>query len=339
MKRLVPCVVCCAITVLVGCNPAPKTTEGSAKGPEGSAGGTGKAGETTIGKAGELYPVARGGKFGFIDSKGKTVIEPKYYSASRFNEDLALVVTDDPKSKAKNARKKCGYINREDKFVIEAKFDGCAPFSEGLATIFMGKKAGIINKKGDIVVEPRFERVSRFHDGLAAAVIMRDVRGKQAYDGGYINDKGKFVIYPQFDPSLTPFSEGVAGVRKLGQMWSFIDKDQKPVITQRYFLVGQFNEGVAPAMDAASKWGFVDKTGAWVISAKFQSAQYFAEGLCAVVNLGGKRWGFIDRKGTQVIPESFDRAEPFQDGISMVVVDKKSGYINKEGKYVVPLAE
>jgi len=333
VKRILPFLVCFSVlTAMVGCKPS--STGGAAKTQEGTPekGGVPAALQTPggFGKKGELYPVLKGGKYGYIDGTGKMVLEPQYLMASRFAEDLALVLT---------AKKKCGYINREGKFEIADQYEGCAPFSEGYATIKMKGKAGVINKKGDIVVDPSFVRIGRFHDGLAAAVIARGASNRTVEDGGYIDPKGKFVIHPQFDPNLTAFSEGLAGVRRIGQMWSFIDRSDKAVVAPKYFMVGQFSEGLAGAMDEGSRWGFIDKSGKYVIAPKFQFVSHFSEGLAGVYVATKKKWGFVDKTGSMVISEQFDGAQPFEDGVAFVQVGTKAGYINKEGKYVWALTE
>lgn len=282
------------------------------------------------GKPGQLYPVLKGGKYGYIDHAGNIVIEPKFAMAYRFSEGLALVA---------NEKNKAGYIDIDGKQVIDFKYDGATPFSEGLATVWVGPKAGVINKKGEMVIEPRFDRVGKFSDGLAPAVITRERGPMKASDGGYIDPTGAFVIYPQFDPNLTIFSEGLAGVRRLGQLWSFIDRNDKTVLKTNCFLVGHFSEGLAGAMNEASRWGYIDKTGKWAITPRFARVRFFSEGLAGVLPPTGNKWGFIDKTGTMVIKEQFDAVDQFLDGIAMVQVGKKVGYIDKTGKYVWPLTE
>lgn len=334
MKRVILLLLVCAFAALTGCKPeagsGPATKKGEDKSAPSASTQTPGAVATGWGKAGDLYPVLKGGKYGFIDNSGKMVIEPKFLYATRFIEDLALVIDE---------KKKTGFIDRQGKYVIESKYDGGVPFSEGYATVRVRDKAGVIDKSGKVVIEPAFDRIGRFHDGLAPAVVVREHNGVKAKDGGYLNTSGKFAIHPQFDPNLTPFTEGVAGVRKLGQLWSFIDRNEKPVIKPGYFQVGQFSEGMAAVMDAGSRWGFIDKTGKPVITNKFDSVAYFSDGMCAVRLPSNKKWGYIDTKGDLAIKEQFDYADVFIDGVAIVQVERKVGYIDKSGKYVWPLSE
>lgn len=327
MKRAFPLLATSLVLLLAGCKQSESGNKVSAakeQGPDGKPAASAPAGEMQ-GKAGELYPILQDKKWGYMDSTGKVAIAPKYLRASRFFDDLALVADDN---------NKIGYINREGKMAIEPKFDAAAPFHEGYAAAFEGTKAGLINKKGDWVLSPGYVRIGKFSGGLAPAVIVRSRGEIQAEDGGYIDPKGNFVIAPQFDPGLTSFNEDLAGVRRVGQLWSFIDRSGKTVIPPKWFGVGQFAEGLAGAMEEKSKWGFIDKTGTWVVTPKFKQVRFFSEGLAGVQTLENPKWGYVDRKGEMVIKAQFDGVDQFLDGIAMVQVGSKIAYINKSGQFV-----
>jgi len=80
-------------------------------------------------------------KWGYIDKKGKIVIDPQFDSTGIFSEGLATVKIGN----------KWGYINKKGKIVINPQFDFARSFSEGLATVEIGDRWGYINKKGKII--------------------------------------------------------------------------------------------------------------------------------------------------------------------------------------------
>ena len=53
------------------------------------------------------------------------------------------------------------------------------------------------------------------------------------------------------------------------------------------------------------------------------------------------KWGYMDHKGQLVIPPQFDLAQPFSDGVAEVsiVEENKHGFINREGEWVIPIAD
>jgi len=65
------------------------------------------------------------GKCGFVNTKGKFVIEPQYDGADDFHEGLAAV----------RMRDKSGYINESGKLVIKAEYEEAGWFSGGLAPV------------------------------------------------------------------------------------------------------------------------------------------------------------------------------------------------------------
>jgi hypothetical protein len=140
-----------------------------------------------------LAPVKKGGKWGYVDTTGKFVIQPRFNYAKSFSEGLAAVNIGEGK---------WGYIDRSGKFVIPAKFgidelgsDGHL-FSEGLALVYSGEDPVFIDKQGNTVLKPNFTDVERFVGGLAA-VKNKHESGEEWR--GYIDKKGKFVW------GLTPF--------------------------------------------------------------------------------------------------------------------------------------
>lgn len=48
------------------------------------------------------------------------------------------------------------------------------------------------------------------------------------------------------------------------------------------------------------------------------------------------KWGFINKEGKNVIPCQYDKVASFREGLVAVVKNGKSGYINTKGKEIVP---
>src|SRR5690606_38660524 len=71
-----------------------------------------------------LAAVNKNDKYGFIDTKGKVVIEPKYDWASSFSDGLAIV----------SAEGLYGAIDKKGKTVIPFEYQALADFQEGFAT-------------------------------------------------------------------------------------------------------------------------------------------------------------------------------------------------------------
>lgn len=252
-----------------------------------------------------LLPVKRGRQWGYMNADGELVIKPKYKYAFPFSEGRGAVYLHEYK---------CGYVDETGKLAVAAKFVAGASFSEGLACVnfLPDKKKGYVDAKY-----------------------------------GYVDVGGRVAMKPQFTMAGS-FSESLAAVR-VGGKWSgrkivggkcgFVDATGKMVLQAVYEDAHSFSEGLA-AVKAAGKWRYIDTTGATVISGSFRDAGEFHEGLAAVKirEAGAGRWAYVTRQGKVVfVRKEFWSAGPFSEGLARVRVNKRTGYINKTGKAVIPL--
>src|SRR6266446_9170471 len=138
-----------------------------------------------------LFPVEKGGKFGFIDRTGKVVIPIQFDSANNFHEGLALVTMSGKKA----------FIDATGKIVFNAAYDIVDDFSEGLAAVNIGQtripniglianpgKWGYIDKTGKLAIPMKFTHAENFSEGLAAVNI-----GDQDH-GAFIDHAGKIIF-------------------------------------------------------------------------------------------------------------------------------------------------
>ena len=215
----------------------------------------------------ELFPIQVDGKFGYIDSRGVVIIEPKYDSAKYFSEGLAFV-----KFKGKG-----GFINTKGEVEISFRvferihanmhfpWKDAYSFSFGLLP-FKGKggKCGYIDKKGDWVIKPEYKAVAPFYEGFA--VVQRSPpRGLGFPIYEIINTKGEKLIDKQFRG------------------------------------IGRFSGGLIPVQlrEKGSKYGVLNNKGGWAVHPKYNNIFDFKCGLARV--WGGDKGNFyIDSKGNEI---------------------------------------
>ena len=135
-----------------------------------------------------LAQVTVGGRWGYIDQRGKFVVNPQYWSGHQFSEGYAGFSSDS---------KTWGFIDTTGRVVVPAKFGvdtpvvstSCVgPFSEGLAPVFTEEGWGFIDPTGKMVVSPQFGSAGGFNSGLSEVT----VDGKKAY----VTKGGAFVVDP-----------------------------------------------------------------------------------------------------------------------------------------------
>jgi len=310
---------------------------------------------------GELFPVKRGKKYGYINRSFEWLIDPKFDNAFSFSEGLAKVEFGskwffinekgeivEPKGRLFPVKigDKYGYIDRGFNFVLESQFDEAYDFSEGLARVKVGNKWGFIKEEGGVVIPLQFDEVYDFSEGLA----MIKIGGKY----GYIDNKGKIVIPPQFEYASS-FSEGLAVV-KIGNKYGYINDKGNFVIPPKFDDACSFFHGQARVkiygkefhidkesrivgvksnlfpVKIGDKYGYIDRGFNFVLEPQFDEAYDFSEGL-ARVKVGNK-WGFIKEEGGVVIPPQFDEVYDFSEGLAVVKIGNKYRYIDKEGGFV-----
>ena len=153
-----------------------------------------------------------------------------------------------------------GFLNHLGDQVIPTIYGGVAGetpwFSEGICVVIDSTESKylFINKKGeqtiDFIINGTFggagtHQYPEFHNGLCMA--------HENYKFGFINHQGEWVIKPKYD-AVTHFSEGLAAVRNLGEVF-FIDTKGTKVFNRTFgvmddegccgFTYGSFKNGEA----------------------------------------------------------------------------------------------
>jgi hypothetical protein len=116
---------------------------------------------------------------------------------------------------------------------------------------------------------------------------------------------------------------------------AYIDRDGRIAISIPGLSDGnEFNEGIA-AIKIERGWGYINKKGAWIIPPQFANARNFSEGLAAV-QIGKARFAYIRPDASAAFEVKADAVGDFHEGIAMVANQGLCGYINKQGKFVIP---
>ncbi len=212
-----------------------------------------------------LIGVKSDGKWGFLDSAGKWIIEAQFEGVEHFRNRLCTVKKDG----------KWGVIDTTGKFVIEPQYDWYVIFEDGLASVKIGEKYGYINTKGETVIQPRFIVARDFYQGVAQ--VLTD-------DGwGLIDKKGNWILEPGYS-DMGLFAQGLAPVCVDGTNWGYIDTTGKLVIAADYRCTTMFYEdGYAAVMTQEGKWTVIDDAGDRIFDKTFDGV--------------GNYYGTIDENG------------------------------------------
>ena len=117
--------------------------------------------------------------------------------------------------------------------------------------------------------------------------------------------------------------------------WGYIDREGYFAIPPQFTDADGFSEGLA-AVEKNNKYGYINKSGAFAITPRFDAANDFREGVATV--FVGEKHHIIDKQGNTLatLADNITNVEPFSDGLAPIEIDWKYGYINHEGKVVIP---
>ncbi len=308
----------------------------------------------------EVFPVKVDGKWGFIDRKGKLVLEPRFDLARPACEGMARVREDG----------KWGYVRAgaTAKVMVEPRFVAARDFSEGLAAVKQDGKWSYIDRSGKKSIPADFARARSFSEGLAAAAVARE-ENAPAWDvrWGYINRKGAWVIKPTYRHACE-FGDGLAPVAEDWKV-GYIDRSGKTVIECRFYRAESFRDGISLVTSAENvrvtrnglgaivstrvtgglKSFFIDRAGRPLPPPPggFMIEEDLSEKLTPV----NRRWQkrnvytqsplcYLNAKGAVVLKTVFREGKPFSEGLAAVTPNfsrDRWGYIDRSGKLAIPL--
>lgn len=190
----------------------------------------------------------KGNKWGFVDTKGKTIIAPQFDGVGMFSDGFCPVLLNG----------KWGYIDKIGKIAINTQFQDVQPFINGKAIVSSNGKYGVIDEKGTFVINPQFNFL--FADGDDYVI---NSGGKI----GWADKEGKIYINPQFNDAM-PFNGNPIAAVKSGSSWGYIDKDSKFVINPQFDAAYPFVNGKA-LVSSNDKVGIIDKDGKFLVNPQF----------------------------------------------------------------------
>ena len=285
------------------------------------------------------------GKYGYIDSSGKIVIEASFDSADDFSNGLASVESDG----------KWGYIDTEGKVIIDYQFDSAGTFSKyGFAVVCSEDKNGVINTKGDFILDMDYDRAYQVAENrfMAGNIIEKnDDSWTKDYKLNLYDEKGDKVCAAEFTHTNYEYKQGLLAVCNKSGKWGYINDKGEYEIDAKFASASDFSEDLAAVGEKKGfddndisiyKYGYINKKGEVEIRAQYDSAESFSDGL-AVVEEDGK-YGYIDKNNETVIDFEYDTAESFEDGYAVVGYEKGKdswdyiyGLIDKNGKQKISI--
>lgn len=128
------------------------------------------------------------GKWGYIDTKGKLVIDYQFNGAFNFNGKLAPVRIGD----------KFGFIDKTGKVVIKAAYDTASEFENGVTGVWKGNKYYCVTSDGKVKDEAASKNSNFiFVDGISPVKVIK--KSDIIYYWGYIKEDGSWLLQPELE--------------------------------------------------------------------------------------------------------------------------------------------
>jgi hypothetical protein len=243
--------------------------------------------------------------------------------------------------------------------------------------------SGVIDQDGKAILPVRYLAIGDFHEGLATITNGEYINGTKFYSGpsydkeklvGYVDIDGKIVIKPAYW-TASDFSDGLAKINIDNEHVIFIDRTGKKALGPLGSDISDFQNGIAlqgdrpgyspshmvaidklgrilhsDILDRMNECGYttfeqlkedgftisgtgIERFGEPVASGKWTDYRGFREALAAVAV--DKKWGYVDRQGRYQIAPQFEDVMPFSQRLARVRIGGKWGFIDRSGKFVI----
>jgi len=190
-------------------------------------------------------------KWGFINSRGKVVIEPQFSAVDHFAGGVCPVMDENGD---------WGYINDDGELIINYQFDRAFPFVDDIAVVTLGRDFGAIDKEGRYIINPQYEELQIDGDWFLIA---------QDDKYGWIDREGAYVINPQFEGAY-PFNGKKLAPVIIGDSdkWGYIDEKGLIKINPQFRHAYPFDDDVA-LVYTNNRYGFIDDEGKFLVNPQF----------------------------------------------------------------------
>ncbi len=280
-----------------------------------------------------LAKVRRGKNWGLIDTTGKTILPTQYRQIKEFSSSGTVLVRT-------NSRR-WGLLDKNGQWILKPKYKEISTPSDGLIRFRKSnRKYGYADTLGNIVIPAKFKRAEDFQEGYAVVRYKRNgSKRSQAY--GFINKLGEFKVNPCFNyvsnvkDSLfyTANSPSFRSVRRWSNInaWKAKVKEPIPGTTLR---ISELPHNLGFQKIRHRLYKCVNKSGDRIIPYYFRSVQQINEFTFQIEKYSSGKKGILHIDGTYKNLVMFDKLTPLGDSFYYFILNKKYELYNSSGKLI-----
>jgi len=282
---------------------------------------------------------ADGGKWGYADINGKTIIEPQYRNCSDFSDcGIALVYEyiDSPLEFININNQKIQSEPEEFSLKTDYSENYIQAYQNGFVGVYNDEKWGYLNSLGKLTIPFKYDEASVFSENHA---IVKTGDNYLIIDTNGVETPIKVNNIKE----TRSFTEGLARIKMDGSNYAYINYNGDVIINLKALGCGYFSSGFSWVRSINKKIGFIDKSGAWKIEPKFEIVHDFdKESGMALVKENGE-WKYVDTTGKILNVDLTVKFVSFSNGLARGFVmdiysEKKEtfiGYFDNTGKWVI----
>lgn len=253
------------------------------------------------------------GAYGYVDEKGKTLLDCKYQQAQAMLEDQAAVKLNDE-----------WFIVDKEGDRVHATHDALEELYSPSEGMILAKKDGSYGYYDADLANPQhfeYEEATSFYNGVAAV----KQNGKWALIDSNFNQITGFEFDDVIRDNANVCSRKSHVFASKDGSFRLLDLKGNRVGSESFEDAKLFF-GAKAAVKQNGKWGFVSDSGAMEIACQYDDAESFAADMAPVKQ--GDTWGFIDASGNMVVqPEYTSATVVNNDGITAIGTGKGIRYI------------
>lgn len=224
----------------------------------------------------------------------------------------------------------CTFIDTLGNYLFPPVYQNAMPFSGGYAPVRQYDRWGLIDTLGREALPTVYEQLSLPDHGVLFA---GDADGMALFRAGERKPLSEAVYYP-----ITSVFDNRIGVSRDGKQ-GFLDLDGNEVVPCIYDEIGAFRMG-RTMVRIEEHYGIIDTMGNIVLPIEYDNLstkgyKYAYYDSLAMVEKDGLL-GYVDLEGRIVIPLRFTQAYHFSQGLAPVLFNGGWGYINTRGDIYLP---
>jgi len=291
-----------------------------------------------------VYPVRSGHKWGYVNSRGKMMIKPRYEAFSE--SDLPWNIHPEPSQVSPSPFRlvesggKVGMTDRSLREVLPCRYKRIRPLSQHWFAVEEDSLFTLVNRKGETVISEKFDDICAT-DTLHKRRADRFFVKKNGLWGVY-QLPGGLVVQPQYDDIASAYSPQYFRAKPSGsRYWGLINLRNERVLPPDYTDIRAISKDFIAVLQEGQNWLALDERGTplfepnkWVRLEILNRHHVWLQDIdqrSALWNVSQRRW-VTPNEGGQQASAYF----PMDDRFIAPFLFNARGLIDSNGQMLVP---